>query len=450
MSELTDFFDTLGVRELVPLMRAIKGGPLGYDFSKRTKSELSRDATDLGDGYAKSRYPGRGYDQALKDFRKILEDQRNGGGGSPGEGRGGKGQGGGSGSGGRGQSQGSGSQGGNGDSNPIKVKAQGNGQKDIEDAANQAANEALKRAKESSRDQIKESGRKADEKFITKSEAVDLIDHEVSQKVSEELDNQERAFRVEVKRPDMPEVETDGLHHKAFKEALAAVSAGLNVLLVGPAGSGKTKMAEQIAEAMGMPFRFTGAVSSEYKLLGFVDAQGRLVRTEYREAYEKGGVFLWDELDASSPSSLLAFNAGLTNGHQDFPDVVVKAHKDFRAIASANTYGNGADRVYVGRNQLDAASLDRFYMITMDYDDKLEKALFGDGEWVKYVWKARKAVAELRMRHVVSMRAIDQGLKMLAGGHVRRDDVERAVLWKHLDKTEVDKVRKAMDQIGML
>lgn len=43
-----------------------------------------------------------------------------------------------------------------------------------------------------------------------------------------------------------------------------------------------------------------------------------------------------------------------------FPDKMVKKHKDFIVCASGNTYGTGADRKYVGRLEIDAATLDRF------------------------------------------------------------------------------------------
>lgn len=251
-------------------------------------------------------------------------------------------------------------------------------------------------------------------------------------------------YRVSVTLPNKPEITTKNApRHSAFPEVLSAIAAGLNVLLVGPAGAGKTHLCEQVAEALDMPFSFTGAVPSEYKLLGFVDAQGRTVRTQYRNAYENGGLFLWDEMDGSSPNAMLAFNAGLANGHQDFPDMVVSRNKDFRAIASANTYGNGADRQYVGRNQLDAASLDRFYVIPMDYDERLERVLYGDDEWTGYVHSVRKAVKSLNLRHVVSMRAIDQGQKALAAG-VNRESVERAVLWKSLGSADISKIKGAM------
>jgi len=208
-----------------------------------------------------------------------------------------------------------------------------------------------------------------------------------------------------------------GLRHCAFPAILAAVSFD-SVFLAGPAGAGKTTIAEQCAEALDTPFYFTGAVGSEYKLTGFVDAQGRTVRTAFREAFEGGGLFLFDEIDASDPAALLAFNAALSNGKFDFPDGSVKRHPNFRCIASANTWGGGASREYVGRNQLDAATLDRFARIAMDYDPQLENLIAGalhkHGEAVAYyVQELRAAARRHSIRHVISPRATYRTCKAL-------------------------------------
>lgn len=174
----------------------------------------------------------------------------------------------------------------------------------------------------------------AQDEYIKRSEAKQII----SEEVSEQVEEQSRVFRLKIEAPEKTYEVGKEPRHKVFEEVLTAVGAGLNVLLVGPAGCGKTHMAEQVAKALDLQFRFTGAVASEYKLLGFTDAQGRVVSTEYRRAYETGGVFLWDEMDASSPAALLAFNAGLANGWQDFPDKVIPCHANFRAIAAVERH----------------------------------------------------------------------------------------------------------------
>lgn len=219
--------------------------------------------------------------------------------------------------------------------------------------------------------------------------------------------------------------------HSIFPTLLVTIQAE-NVFLVGPAGSGKTTLAEQAAEALSVPFYFTGAVSSEYKLTGFIDAQGRTVRTAFREAFENGGLFLFDEIDASSPSALLAFNAALSNGQFDFPDGTVKRHKDFYCIASGNTWGSGASREYIGRNQLDAASLDRFAKLSMDYDNKLEimiaQSLFAEGEAVAaYVIQARDCARLNAIRHVISPRASFRLSRLLALGMDLDDALDASI-----------------------
>jgi len=230
-----------------------------------------------------------------------------------------------------------------------------------------------------------------------------------------------------------------GKQHVQLPTLLQILATKLNVYLVGPAGAGKTYAAIQCAKALKVEFYFTGAVASEFKLTGFIDAQGRIVSTEFRKAFENGGLFLFDEIDASYPQAVLAFNAALANDYMDFPDKRVERHKNFYCIAAANTYGQGADRQYVGRNQLDAASLDRFVFLDWNYDENLERELAGNQDWSDYVQKIRRCIEVLKIRHVVSPRASIHGAKLLANG-VSRETVEQTILWKGLDNAAIKKI----------
>src|SRR5262249_41806066 len=140
--------------------------------------------------------------------------------------------------------------------------------------------------------------------------------------------------------------------------------------------------------ALELPFYFVSisAGMSEGQLVGRllpVGKQGKFeyVISKFVSAYENGGVLLLDEAAAGDPNMLLVINAALANGEMDVPNrpekPAAKRHPDFICIAAANTFGTGADRQYVGRNQLDESTLDRFRIgqIDMDYDANLELAL---------------------------------------------------------------------------
>jgi hypothetical protein len=268
---------------------------------------------------------------------------------------------------------------------------------------------------------------------------------------------------IDLRTHEAPRFKEGALLHYKAPLLISAVSAKVNVMLVGPAGSGKTTAAEQTAEALGVPFYFTGAIDSPYKLTGFIDAQGRTVRTPFREAYERGAVFLFDEMDASASAAVLAFNAALSNGHMDFPDGVIKRHKDFYAIAACNTYGSGASRQYVGRTQQDSAALDRYATLVWDYDSALEAALIGLeppkdapkpqnikprslGEvqtfaqrWLDIVTQARKTIESHGIRHIVSPRASVMGTRLFSAGWDIAD-IKEAVLFKGLDADSRQKI----------
>jgi len=118
-----------------------------------------------------------------------------------------------------------------------------------------------------------------------------------------------------------------------------------------------------------------------------------------------------------------------------FPDKMVERHKNFRCVASANTYGRGADRAYVGRQQIDAATLDRFTIETIEIDEALETDLCLatglDNDRVTHVLstvrKYRKNAANKKMTTVISPRASIGMCRLLQAGKTWEDALEARV-----------------------
>ena len=200
----------------------------------------------------------------------------------------------------------------------------------------------------------------------------------------------------------------EGLVHPKFEEILQLAQARKHIFLPGPAGCGKSHLAGQVAEALGLKFGFIScsAGMSESQLLGRMVPAGEggkfvFLGTQFLDCYENGGVFLFDEIDAADANVLLVINSALANGHLSVPNrhenPVAKRHPDFVCIAAANTFGRGADRQYVGRSELDESTLDRFRIgtVPMDYDERLERQLCPDEKLFTRLNGYREQVREI-------------------------------------------------------
>ena len=240
-----------------------------------------------------------------------------------------------------------------------------------------------------------------------------------------------KATKVVVENKTSGEVKDMGLQHELFPDLLSLVGAGVNVWLVGPAGSAKTTAVEKVAEALSRSYYHLGAMDNEYKLFGFMDAQGRYVRTSFRDWWENGGVICFDEVDSWLPSAALALNAALSNGHCTFPDSTkpVARHPGCVVVACANTWGLSATADYVGRMKQDAAFIDRFVQLDWPYDEKFETAICGNPAWAKRVQHLRKNAKAQGLKVIISPRASIHGAKMLASG-IRQELVERVAIRK--------------------
>lgn len=244
------------------------------------------------------------------------------------------------------------------------------------------------------------------------SQIMNSVEDKVRNFIKDEYGSIERKITTVV---DGVKRDMKGIQHDKFETVLKFVANDEPVYLTGPAGSGKNVLCKQVADALGLNFYFTNAVTQEYKLTGFTDAMGTYQPTQFYKAFTEGGVFMLDEMDASIPEVLVILNSAIANRYFDFPAPIgyVEARPDFRVIAAGNTIGQGADFEYCGRNQLDGASLDRFAIVKVDYSEAIENSVAGDIELADFCRDFRQSAHNAGLNVIVSYRAIGRLAKML-------------------------------------
>ena len=239
------------------------------------------------------------------------------------------------------------------------------------------------------------------------------------------------APRVLEVRSDAGIVKLEERTNPVFERVLGLVSQGENVLIVGPSGCGKTHLCEQIAKALNRRFGMLSgsAGASESQIMGWLlpSDGGRFEYqpSEFIDLYEGGNsIFLFDEYDAFDGNMLLCANSALANGHITVPQRIgnqrVKRGENVGIIATANTYGTGADPIYSGRNQLDGATLDRFIVIEMTYDTGLEKDMAKAGgltdSQLERFHGLRSRVETAGLLRVISTRALKKVISNMRCG----------------------------------
>lgn len=239
--------------------------------------------------------------------------------------------------------------------------------------------------------------------------------------------------------------------HSAFAETLFQIKCGYFPLLVGPSGCGKTELAKQMAKHLKKRFgmqSFSGGVT-EAKLYGRSTPNITTGKQEYHmpqfvDFYgsKEGGLYLLDEVDGGDPNVLLSLNGPLSNRIMTVDRKVnptIEMSDKFTCIAAANTWGAGADRQYVGRNQLDLAFIKRFVLVEMDYDEELEISLCpGKDDFIERMHRYRVNMRRNRVERVLDTRFIIRGYNWYKHG---KDDeyVDKQLFLGWRD----DEIRKA-------
>lgn len=216
---------------------------------------------------------------------------------------------------------------------------------------------------------------------------------------------------LEIKIGDLDKVKLKSQAHPQLKRIIqfaeiANKTNSKHPYLVGPAGSGKTQVAAQAAEALGQRFGHISltAGASETWLWGRQTPTG-FNNGQFADFYENGGVFLFDELDAADANLLIALNTALANGsaYNPISGKKITRHKDFYCIAAGNTFGLGADFAFTGRNRLDASTLDRFAPIVVDFLPEIEALICPDKDLAELLQTIREVLREEQNPNVKSI-----------------------------------------------
>ena len=242
--------------------------------------------------------------------------------------------------------------------------------------------------------------------------------------------------------------------HKQFIEILTVLSTR-NIFgwteflyIYGAAGAGKTFMSHQLARALNVTaYIYPGATDvTTSKVMGFNNfATGSFIEGWAYKPFKEGGLFVVDEGDLMDAAVLASGNSMDNTEYRFGNGELVKRHKDFYFIVWANTDGTGSKHGYQ-RNKLDAATLDRFTLIELKYDEELERELYVTASaWVQYVQRVRE-YAEKKMNNsfLVTPRAIRKGEALLRAG-VNPERVAEIALWRQLPKNNRETI---MAEIG--
>lgn len=219
--------------------------------------------------------------------------------------------------------------------------------------------------------------------------------------------------------PKVMHVNIDGCKNKLTRPAspylarmLVQAKAGINTMLVGPSQCGKSTMAGQLAEALGVPvYRIVmGECLSDGAIWGRrCPVSGAFIPGPAYLAAKNGGLLVVEELDMGDANGVGQLNALFDDSVEVYcrmSNEIIQKHEKLYILATANSTGRGADFVYTGRNRLDAATLKRFVPVIVDYDRALESDLCPDTELLATMHTARDRLVSRKAKEFITTKDI--------------------------------------------
>ena len=231
---------------------------------------------------------------------------------------------------------------------------------------------------------------------------------------------------VQIHIDGVPATTIEEMTHEAFPEILECLKHFGRVWLCGPSGTGKSFILEQCAKALGYSkekgnYEYVkgGAGVTESHLTGRMTFDGEFIDGAVSRAFRNGNFLCLDEFDGFDANCGLVFNSvfdnqGILATPNDREHPMVLKSDGFMVGVASNTWGDGQDFNYVGRGQLDLATLDRLNLqkFEVDYDKNIERALSGDYiDMANMLWDLRSRTFSNSVSRIISTRLFIDGQK---------------------------------------